>query len=398
MYCNNCGKEINNEWKACPYCGARNENVLTESTPQPTPQMNYGQPTPQAPYGQPVPQPSYNQQYGQPLDFNRDFINPAQPKPKKKVNLPIIITAVVLVAAIVLGAIFIPGLLKSKGEEGENSGGGEPVKNTETVWIMTSCEDANGNGFELEYDSENNIKKILFINDESGYEYTYDTEGNLTEKTFWFYDYDEISNRHVYDKEGKETEYFEYKYGEERTHTVCEYDANGRLVKETEYRKDGYEASSSYEYYSHTVFEYDSNGYCIKETETSVYGNVWVTENTYDSNGRLTEIRDYDSDGELWHIEKYKYNHNGHIVEFIYEWYSDLDSKNIQTYQYEYDENGNIAKVTTYENSEFVCELVMEYRAVEVPNGKADNYNGQQEEIVYYIVGTSASIYNQVVC
>ena len=99
-------------------------------------------------YNQPVPQPPYNQQYGQPLDFNRDFINPAQPKPKKKSKLPIIITAVVLVAAIVLGAIFIPGLLKSKGEEGEDSGGGEPVKNTETVWIMTSCGDANGNGFE----------------------------------------------------------------------------------------------------------------------------------------------------------------------------------------------------------------------------------------------------------
>ena len=40
----------------------------------------------------------------------------------------------------------------------------------------------------------------------------------------------------------------------------------------------------------------------------------------------------------------------------------------------------------------------MKYSAVEASGGKADNYNGQQEEITDRIINTPYSMYNQVIC
>ena len=353
MYCNNCGKEIDNEWKVCPYCGARNENVLSESTPQPTPQVNYGQPTPQAPYGQPVPQPSYNQQYGQPLDFNRDFINTAQPKPKKKSKLPIIITAVVLVVAIVLGAIFIPGLLKSKGEEGEDGNktvkmmvfkaftyneNGESEKSEisydQNGKMTTSKTYVNGQCVEEEiftFNSDGRILKEVVYRDgvlDMEIDMQYDSNGKVTEIVYHDENGEE-SYRYEYGRDGKGNKITEkyYYYGELRNDFSYKYsyDSQGRMTKceqinltvdnpkVTEYYyNDAGQKSEEIVYlngylYTATTRTFDAAGNCLTETCSGPDDFYSVLTRIYDEKGNIIS---YDFDG-------YGYDYYDYTFEYV---------------------------------------------------------------------------------
>ena len=337
MYCNNCGKEIDNEWKVCPYCGARNENVLTESTPQPTPQMNYGQPVPQMNYNQPMPQPSYNQQYGQPLDFNRDFINPAQPKPKKKSKLPIIITAVVLVVAIVLGAIFIPGLLKSKGEEGENSGGGEPVKNTETVWIISKVRCTN--------DFHKTTKETTYSYSDDYKTVTYErTDGSCTG-----------------------TEYF---------------DESGKLIKsEVQYYRSG---SLSYDY--RYLYSYDNTGRLIKKEDHALTNgnNVKITNYFYNGNGDRFY---YDNEEEKSGGYITAFDSEGYIAERDYMVNGEMaGSKYCNIYDYEKDNDGKIVSIVENEGTDTNVwqTYELEYTSIEVSPEEAQFFKAQQKNLIEF--------------
>jgi len=381
MYCNNCGKEIDNEWKACPYCGARNENVLTESTPQPTPQMNYGQPTPQKPYGQPAYQPSYNQQgYSQPVDFNKDFINPAQPKAKKKSKLPIIITAVVLVVAIVLGVIFIPDLIKGKGEEDLGITGGAIVTDStdpNAVWVIRKiCK--GDEEIVFDYDAFGNTATQTRV-----------VGGTEVSKDAWTYNDENKPIFMVYYNNGKEHTRYMYEYdskgyhrttssktivGDNPTETIhiYSYDSYGNLIKDV---------VSDKEYYT---YEYDNQGRLVTENEYRNYSvsdeSLWTTVTTnyfYDSEGKLVEKKSNNS------VEKYSYDSSGKLTTHT----EYFDNEETAHYTYEYDANGNCIRVYgDYYDKAY--EIRIEYAAISgVSERRAEIEENNQkkfDEFVYF--------------
>ncbi len=391
MYCNNCGKEIDGTWKVCPYCGAKNENAFSGGNPQLVPQMNYSQPTPQAPYNQPVPQPSYNQQqYGQPINFNTDFINPAQPKLKKKSKLPIIITAVVLVAAIVLGAIFIPGLIKGKGEEDIGMTGGAVVANPSdpnAVWVISKiCKD--GEEIVFDYDALGNIvtekrlnngkettkyawsynssnKPVFMIASDSGveksqYTYMYNSSGCLTEVTIRGLIGDSPTRTtHIYryDSAGRLIEDISKATFEDDPddYTTYKYDSNGRLIEKVE---NEYQSWSSEFSETTTVYEYDANGNLIKE---SLVGKYYI--DCYD-------VYEYDNSGNC--IAKIEYS----------------GGEENARYRYEYDANGNCIKAsgTLYGTKEYT--ITIEYTTISVSDERRadikENNQKKFDEYVYF--------------
>ena len=98
MFCSNCGKEYSDSLPCCPHC--------TPSTQQNTPV--------------------------QPTEHLFPYPHTLPEQPKKKSKLPLIIIAIVLVAAIAAGAILLPGLLKKDDTDTESN------SETVTVWALTS--------------------------------------------------------------------------------------------------------------------------------------------------------------------------------------------------------------------------------------------------------------------
>lgn len=95
-FCGQCGAEVNEGMVFCASCGAR----IEVQTPPPQPQTTYIPPQPNPSYVPPVP----------PAGSNPGFIPPTPPKKKRVSALAIILTSVVLVAAVV-GVLFLTGVL-----------------------------------------------------------------------------------------------------------------------------------------------------------------------------------------------------------------------------------------------------------------------------------------------
>ena len=342
MYCNNCGKEVQPDWKMCPYCGSKNEKLFTPATQEPTPnptpapqpaynqpapQVPYNQPVPQKPYGQPAYQPSYNQQgYSQPVDFNKDFINPAQPKAKKKSKLPIIITAVVLVVAIVLGVIFIPGLLKGKDKDEEMLVDGN---NTVTVWLISSV--TNKAGKKTTYKYSDDYKTVT-------YEWS---DGSRT--------------------------------------GIDYFDESGKLIKtdNKSYQSGRVHYNTIYSYY------YDNEGRLIKrESQELIYNDdVKITEYTYNDNGDRLNYWYVDSDSGDYIV----FDSEGYIEEKAFMSGGErVGSKYDNSYVYVRDGNGKITFITEYESAYVYDTYELEYTSIEVSPEEAQFFKAQQKNLIEF--------------
>lgn len=161
----------------------------------------------------------------------------------------------------------------------------------------------------------------------------YDENG----KPSWSYGYE-------YDEDGKKIK--ETSYKEDGSISMIyryEYDEKGNLTKEARY--DETETLRAYE-----VYEYDENGYVLKNTRYSANGVKTgykeYFENTTYANKYAGERRSesYDSDGSLSYI--YEYNKNGKTTKS--ENYSS-NGKLRSAEEYEYDESGNLIKSSSYD-------------------------------------------------
>lgn len=313
MFCNNCGKEINSEWNACPYCGEKNENCLQQS-PVPPAQNIPVQPS--------YDQPGYNQNGYAPMNVH---------PPKKKSKLPIIITALVLVVAIVLGVIFVPGLLK--GDDKDNDGdNGE--KDTVTVWVISKVRcirDSSGNSIEGTYTYSDDYKTVNYeYASTKGTEY-FDESGKLKKSEY------------VYNPEQSINQSYRYLYS---------YDNEGRLIKR-EIHNLKYNSDVEI-----TEYTYNDNGDRMNYWNDDIYGGEYIV---FDSEGYIAERETLLSDGERadWRI-----------------------------YTYEKDKNGNITYIEECEGTvtNVYVAYELEYTSIEVSPEEAQFFKAQQKNLIEFNV------------
>ncbi|MBR2594389.1 MAG: hypothetical protein IKD83_07220 [Firmicutes bacterium] len=124
------------------------------------------------------------------------------------------------------------------------------------------------------------------------------------------------------------------------------------VTKETSYMNDG--SVSSY-----AKYEYDGNGRKTKGTtyrpDRSVTG---MNEYGYDSAGNMTKESHYRSDGSLGDWFEYEYDGNGKKTKCnVHDSYSSYTPE----YKYEYDSNGRLTKTTYYENGRAQQWIEYEY-------------------------------------
>ena len=224
-----------------------------------------------------------------------------------KSKLTVIIVAVVLVAVIAAGVIFLPGLLNKDDDNAVPTDSGEMVK----VWLVGGFSVAEEGGLpsmnaKIEYDENYNLSKIVYYQQGEVYntteikcdnenritdmiysnviqhdEYKYNENGKLTEHIFSWGSGDQIKvtkTEYVYDENG-----LLEKSVQDNNVTVYEYDENGVRTKEILYM-DGTESR-------YTIYEYDSNGYIKSKITYNSNSDAELIRYTYkyDSNNNLTE-------------------------------------------------------------------------------------------------------------
>lgn len=216
--------------------------------------------------------------------------------------------------------------------------------------------------------------------DENGtlvYAAEFDGNGHEIRTTY----YDEIgkpswSHGYEYDGDGKKIKDTSYK--EDGSISMIyryEYDEKGNLTKEARY--DETETLQAYE-----VYEYDENGYVLKNTrysangvktgyteyfENTTYANKYAGERrseSYDSDGNLSSVYEYNRNGEttksenyrngkLWSAEENEYDESGNLIKSSS---YDADRKFTSYSVYGYNESGKRIKISKCDGSGTLTE------------------------------------------
>ena len=195
--------------------------------------------------------------------------------------------------------------------------------------------------FETEYTEEDHI--LTKINDSLNCEHQYieyDSEGNLIKDTI---NSNETSIIRKYDSTGNNIESEEYYWENEINASFkYEYDSAGNLIKRMSYDEDG-DLDLLLEY------EYDGEGNPIKEIIHHKNGNISYSYNQYefDNEGNLIQEMQYDEDGNTLFHYKYEYDNEGNLIkDIVY----DEDGSILSHCKYEYDNESNLVKSVHYKN------------------------------------------------
>ena len=244
----------------------------------------------------------------------------------------------------------------------------------------------NGKIIEINYDENNNMIFELdnlgrIIND--GFcKYSYDENNCITNKTS-----EDFSCTFKYDSSKKLIESMIYQDEEESTEKYI-YNSNGNMIKTV----SDYDGADDFK----ESYEYDSNNRLIKKASNTDAGIEYTTY-TYDTQGRIirSEIFSPISGNKA---NEYKYNSNGFVSSYIFNYNYQYDIENDDAYigsyeynssnkvikntydgntiTYEYDDNGLISKiksVTHYKNEnevEIEETAVLEYSYEKIPDGE----------------------------
>ena len=349
MFCNFCGKEIQSPEGLCPHCGETTVpmNSAPVQPPQPPVQV---------------------------------YPTVPMPEPKKKSKLPLIIVAVLVVAAIIAGVIFVPGLLKKDENKAEADGAGvaekPPVEITCISAIDFSAAMMNMEmSMEIGYNENGYPSRIYMLSDGEAIEtraeydeetYTYTSEnyekGILVEKS--------VCECNENWEELKETFYVD---GVETSYSLYEYNAAGKRSKKTDY-ENGAETQS-------TVYTYDANNNLIKEAIIKNGVEVDVISNTYDANGKITKkTHKYEEGIYTEHI--YNYDESGLCNKVVY--YEDGSEAGYDLFVY--DENGVLTSRETYMMGMKVITANITYTTIKVEAKDAESLKEQQEGLLQEMV------------
>lgn len=328
MFCRFCGKEAQEGQSFCPYCGKKDDTVANNQPISVGNSVYTVNTMPMQQAAQPV---MPMQQAVQPL--------PVEQK-KKKSKLWIVIVAVILVAAIVAGVVFLPGMFK-KGENGSK-------RNDEIVDNYDKNESVADDGNSEELVTVWLVSKIVVENHEynelNNGTYKYDDNGNLCEEIWIYSEGWEERYIYMYNSDGKMSEEIRYEDEEESWRCTYEYDAKEKELEGSRYYENGEDR-------------------CIRKYDGS----------------KLTEERWY-CDGEESECYIYKYDDKDSLIEKSC-YYNDGES---YSYTYKYVNNGNKTEVICYEGDEKVRTRTIEYISVKVLPEQVENIKIQQNYIVSF--------------
>ena len=176
-------------------------------------------------------------------------------------------------------------------------------------------------------------------------EYGHDAAGNLIEETF-FNASGDVTGHKKYEYDSYGNEIANYKNGELQNRCEYQFDKDGRVIVKTTY-------NSLDRVISCDTYEYDSYGRCINHmTGDGQYRQA------FDDGGRLTSYGSYDADGNAIASYEYEYDQNGNIAALVR--YNTGEVK--ESSKYKYDGNGNLIDMVRYDaNGTVMVRSVLNY-------------------------------------
>ena len=248
--------------------------------------------------------------------------------------------------------------------EGNNTEGNntEEIVQVEKIETLVLKQETKGSKNKVyKYDENGLVTKIITYASDGSYSeaeiYNYDKNGNLIEKVYMSGSALEKREAYAYDNKGRVAKKTEEKYPQGDSYGFSytyEYDEQDRIIKEfVEPFNLADERPCTVEY------AYDEDGRLIKK------GNYTYTyEEQITDNGMKIEIcKTYSDDWRYVDGNRYVYNSAGQLVE-AYEDIKEDGSGYEDYYNYEYDSNGNLIKVT---DGKWVVQK-MEYETILVNN------------------------------
>lgn len=237
-------------------------------------------------------------------------------------------------------------------EEPEAEPEDEAPAEEEAVWVMTGQthhsefpgQEPNDMAIAFELDDAGNTVKEFFDGDETMNEYQYDENG-------WLVSIGYGDNKVTYENEYDELGRLVSQVGSDGGETTYTYGENGNIASQTSkvivtsYDENGEEIEGS-ERTQTNVCEYDENGY-IKRRTIENDGNTHVIEYTYelDETGLPTSYTQLDYTANDDEAGKYE-----------------------SVYSLTFDENGNLTKVESSDESEVKIVTEFTYTLVEHPS------------------------------
>ena len=223
--------------------------------------------------------------------------------------------------------------------------------------------------------------------------YAYDEKGNEIESVRYKNDVETVRYTCAYDEKGNQTEFVHYDDGEEDYRYTYVYDHKGNLIEETYYNEGNEEEYITYSYdekantvtkktYRNSLTEriltelqietYDDQSHVIRSEVHILEGEAYeegrepdlLMTCVYEGDNQLEE-KVY-SNGQLTYHQKCTYNQQGDLTSELEIYYNDghEDRRPEYTYEYSYDEAGNITQKKKYRNGEleeddsFTCTYV----------------------------------------
>lgn len=231
-----------------------------------------------------------------------------------------------------------------------------------------------------EYDTNDNLLSSTCY-DENGnmasqYTHTYDElQREVTDSMYLVDETGEITNtlwENIYDEQGNLIRVLEHEDG--RTYVAEEntYNDAGKRIRSVAYPdSDGFGNPISVSEYT-----YDEDGrLIIQSTDYNIIYSNMTTEYEYDQEGNIAREITYE-DGEAFFDYSYKYDSDGNLLEEIDTYYQNGNETQTQTtYTYEYNEDGypsekEIIDIDEYGN-QVVTVCVYEYE--DIPSGLTES-------------------------
>ena len=185
--------------------------------------------------------------------------------------------------------------------------------------------------------------RFFFKNGElySRMEYYYNPQGQLFETR-----YNSDKTLYVYNPEGYLIKDATYSPGGFlKTHYNYQVDTNGKVLKEETYHANQLESTIAY--------IYDKQGDPVEMRYYDAQGNLLQrVESKFNKQHLAERNRTYDKDNKLVNITNKKYNSQGDCIKLQAENKLPQKQKNIATYEYKYDNQGNWIAKTTFINGE----------------------------------------------
>ena len=185
--------------------------------------------------------------------------------------------------------------------------------------------------------------RFFFKNGElySRMEYYYNPQGQLFETR-----YNSDKTLYVYNPEGYLIKDATYSPGGFlKTHYNYQVDTNGKVLKEETYHANQLESTIAY--------TYNKQGDPVEMRYYDAQGNLLQrVESKFNKQHLAERNRTYDKDNKLVNITNKKYNSQGDCIKLQAENKLPQKQKNVATYEYKYDNQGNWIAKTTFINGE----------------------------------------------